>query len=133
MPTESIFYICRACAAKMNKRDIKWHRCINHHSFDVGVAMKIITYSISNTCKSTLFAIFILEELLCHDMAIKIGRLIYNTRYDIPMWYRDCRKSDGWNENTIANTRRGNKQKNKKTRKKWTNKHFHDFDSVATN
>lgn len=123
LPTESIFTVCRFCAAKMNMRDEKWHWCRNMYKFNLYTSMSIVTDSISNACKSVLFTIFILENLLCKDMAIKIGKLIYESRYDISLWYRDKRRFDGWDKNTIANTRRYNREKNRKSRKRLTKKH----------
>lgn len=88
--SESGFTICHCCLRKMNLRDLSWHRCQNKERDEkiVSNRFKVIFRSLRLTRQSILFTILFLKRILGRDLAVYIGKLLYQSRYDFCLWYR---------------------------------------------
>lgn len=85
------FTICGCCLRKMCHRDIAWHRCQGSRGGDEKIVLnrfKVILRSLSLTRRSVMTTILILKGTLGRDLAIMIGKIVYETRYNFPLWYQ---------------------------------------------
>lgn len=83
--------ICHSCMRRMCSRDMSWHRCKHNRIRDEDIVLnrfKIILRSLKLIRESILFSILVLKRILGRDLAVQIGKVLYSTRYDFPLWYR---------------------------------------------
>jgi hypothetical protein len=90
---------CENCAYFCGcERDLKWHNCRKpwknigrNHAYVIYDMDKVnyerFSHSLKMAIKTTLYFIFTFKPIFSKDITLKIAKLIYNTRYEAPLWY----------------------------------------------